>query len=177
MLEYAARWRLEVGFANWIARDNLFCNTLVDRIVSGFPQARAAALFERLGYEDRLLTTGELYHSWIIEAPPSLLDEFPVDKTRTPLNVKVVADASPYRTIKVRLLNGAHTAMVPLGILLGIESVREAMEHAELASFIQDLIHHEVIPSVTEVPRAELDAFARDACSTASATRISIIAC
>lgn len=163
MLEYAARWRPEAGFADWIARDNLFCNTLVDRIVSGFPQARAAALFERLGYEDRLLTTGELYHSWIIEAPPSLLDEFPVDKTRTPLNVKVVADAAPYRTIKVRLLNGAHTAMVPLGILLGIESVREAMEHAELSPFIQDLIHHEVIPSVTEVPRAELDAFARDA--------------
>ena len=163
MLEYSARWRLETGFADWIARDNLFCNTLVDRIVSGFPQANAAELFERLGYEDRLLTMGEMYHSWIIEAPPGLLDEFPVEKTCTPLNVKVVADAAPYRTIKVRLLNGAHTAMVPLGILLGIESVREAMEHAELARLIQDLITHEVIPSVTEVPRAELEEFARDA--------------
>ena len=162
MLEYSARWRLEAGFADWIARHNLFCNTLVDRIVSGFPQANAAALFERLGYEDRLLTMGELYHSWIIEAPPSLLDEFPADKTRTPLNVKVVDDAAPYRTIKVRLLNGAHTSMVPLGILLGIESVREAMECADLAAFIQDLIYQEVIPSVTEVPRAELEEFARD---------------
>ncbi len=163
MLEYAALWRLEAGFADWIARDNLFCNTLVDRIVSGFPQANAAELFEWLGYEDRLLTMGELYHSWIIEAPSSLLDEFPVDKTRTPLNVKVVDDAAPYRTIKVRLLNGAHTAMVPLGLLLGIESVREVMEHDVLAPFIQDLIHQEVIPSVTEAPRAELEAFARDA--------------
>ena len=163
MLEYAALWRLDAGFADWIGQHNLFCNTLVDRIVSGFPQANAAELYEWLGYEDRLLTMGELYHSWIIEAPPSLLDEFPVDKTRTPLNVKVVDDAAPYRTIKVRLLNGAHTSMVPLGILLGIESVREAMEHAELAPFIQDLIHHEVIPSVTEVARAELETFARDA--------------
>ncbi|MYD11905.1 MAG: tagaturonate reductase [Chloroflexi bacterium] len=162
MLECSARWLLEAGFADWIARHNLFCNTLVDRIVSGFPRARAAALFERLGYEDRLLTMGEIYHSWIIEAPPSLLEEFPVDKTRTPLNVKVVDDAAPYRTIKVRLLNGAHTAMVPLGILLGIESVREVMEHAELAPFVQDLITHEVIPSVTEVPRAELEDFASD---------------
>lgn len=162
-LEYAALWRLEADFADWIARHNLFCNTLVDRIVSGFPQANAAELFEWLGYEDRLLTMGELYHSWIIEAPPSLLDEFPVDKTRTPLNVKVVDDAAPYRTIKVRLLNGAHTSMVPLGILLGIESVREAMEHDALAPFLQDLIYQEVIPSVTEVPRAELEAFARDA--------------
>ena len=163
ILEYAARWRLEAGFADWIAGHNLFCNTLVDRIVSGFPQANAAELFQWLGYEDPLLTMGELYHSWIIEAPPSLLDEFPVDKTRTPLNVKVVDDAAPYRTIKVRLLNGAHTSMVPLGLLLGIESVREVMEHAVLAPFIQDLIHQEVIPSVTEVPRAELEAFARDA--------------
>lgn len=163
VLEYAALWRLEAGFADWIAGHNLFCNTLVDRIVSGFPQGDAAELFERLGYEDRLLTMGELYHSWIIEAPPSLLDEFPVDKTRTPLNVKVVDDAAPYRTIKVRLLNGAHTSMVPLGILLGIESVREVMEHAVLAPFIQDLIHQEVIPSVTDVPRAELEAFACDA--------------
>ena len=133
ILEYAARWRLEAGFADWIAEHNLFCNTLVDRIVSGFPQAKAAEIFARLGYEDRLLTMGERYHSWIIEAPPSLLDEFPADKTRTPLNVKVVADAAPYRTIKVRLLNGAHSAMAPLGILLGIESVREAMEHEVLA--------------------------------------------
>jgi len=161
ILDYATLWRLESGFADWIARHNLFCNTLVDRIVSGFPQAKAAELFERLGYEDRLLTMGELYHSWIIEAPPSLLDEFPAHKTRTSLNVKVVEDAAPYRTIKVRLLNGAHTSMVPLGILLGIESVREAMEHAELAPFIQDLIFQEVIPSVAEVAREELQAFAR----------------
>lgn len=163
ILEYAALWRLEAGFADWIARHNLFCNTLVDRIVSGFPEADAAELFERLGYADRLLTKGELYHSWIIEAPPVLLDEFPVDRTRTPLNVKVVDDAAPYRTIKVRLLNGAHTSMAPLGILLGIESVREAMAHDALAPFIQDLIFQEVIPSVTDVPRAELEAFARDA--------------
>ncbi len=161
ILEYAALWRLEPGFSEWITAHNIFCNTLVDRIVSGFPQARAAELFERIAYEDRLLTMGELYHSWIIEAEPSLLGEFPVDKAKTPLNVKVVDDAAPYRTIKVRLLNGAHTAMVPLGLLLGIESVQEAMEHDALATFISDLIFQEVIPSVTEVPRDELEAFAR----------------
>lgn len=162
ILEYAALWKLEAGFANWIEAHNVFCNTLVDRIVSGFPQERAAKLFEWLGYEDRLLTMGELYHSWIIEAPPSLLEEFPVDRTRTPLNVKVVDDAAPYRTIKVRLLNGAHTAMAPLGVLLGIESVREAMENDALATFIRDLIFQEVIPSVTNVPPGELEAFADD---------------
>ncbi len=163
ILQYAEHWSLEPGFARWIEAHNLFCNTLVDRIIPGFPKAEAERISEQLGYQDRLLVAGEIYHSWIIEAPPSLLAEFPLDKTRMPLNVKVVDDAAPYRRIKVRLLNGAHTAMVPLGILLGIESVRDAVEHELLGPFVQGLIFREVIPSVTEVPQAELEAFARDA--------------
>ncbi len=162
ILDYAALWGLPDGFSQWIERHNIFCNTLVDRIIPGYPAAEADDIFERLGYEDRLLVAGEIYHSWIIEAEASLLGEFPVDRARTPLNVKVVADAAPYRTIKVRLLNGAHTSMVPLGLLLGLESVREAMEDASLSSFIQELIFDEVIPSVADVPRPELEAFARD---------------
>ncbi len=163
ILQYARLWDLESGFGDWIARHNMFCNTLVDRIIPGYPEEDAARVFAKLGYEDRLLVAGETYHSWIIEAPQFLLDEFPVNQTRRPLNVKIVDDAAPYRTIKVRLLNGAHTSMVPIGLLLGIESVREAMEHDALGPFIQDLIDKEVIPSVTEVPRAELDVFARAA--------------
>jgi len=162
ILDYAALWELEADFAEWIKAHNVFCNTLVDRIVSGFPQAQAGRIFAALGYEDRLLAAGEIYHSWIIEAEPRLLDEFPVDKAKTPLNIKIVADAAPYRTVKVRLLNGAHTSLVPLGILLGIESVREAMEQDALASFLHDLVFQEVIPSVADIPRAELEAFATD---------------
>ena len=162
ILRYADLWALEPGFAAWIHQHNLFCNTLVDRIISGYPQAEAQGIFARLGYEDPLLVAGEIYHSWIIEAESTLLDEFPIDKTRTPLNVKIVADSAPYRTIKVRLLNGAHTAMVPLGCLLGIESVREAVEHKTLGQFMQNLIFQEVIPSIADIPQAELTAFARD---------------
>ena len=161
ILEYADLWRLDPAFRAWIGDHNIFCNTLVDRIIPGYPAAVAERIFAELGYEDRLLVAGEIYHSWIIEAAPSLLDEFPVAKARRPLSVKIVADAAPYRTIKVRLLNGAHTSMVPLGILLGIESVREAVEDDLLGPFIQDLIFQEVIPSVSEVPRAELEDFAR----------------
>lgn len=162
ILEYARLWGLNTGFGDWIARHNLFCNTLVDRIIPGYPEADAKRIFAELGYEDPMLVAGETYHSWIIEAPQRLLDEFPVKHTRTPLNVKIVDDAAPYRTIKVRLLNGAHSSMVPIGLLLGIESVREAMAHHALGPFIQALLYEEVIPSVTDVPRAELEAFARD---------------
>ncbi len=162
ILGYARLWRLDKGFGDWIMRHNLFCNTLVDRIIPGYPEADAERVFAGLGYEDRLLVAGETYHSWIIEAPRRLLDEFPVNQTRRPLNVRIVDDAAPYRTIKVRLLNGAHSSMAPIGLLLGIESVREAMDHDALGPFIQELIEEEVIPSVTEAPRAELEAFARD---------------
>ena len=161
-LRYAAQWSLPDGFTDWLRDCNLWCNTLVDRIIPGYPAADAERIFTQLGYRDALLSAGEIYHSFIIEAPQSLLDELPLEQAQTPLNVRIVNDAAPYRTIKVRLLNGAHTAMVPLGLLLGIESVREAVEHAQLGQFMQDLIFQEVIPSVSDLPRAELETFARD---------------
>ena len=162
ILDYAQLWGLESGFSTWVNEDNLFCNTLVDRIIPGYPDADAERIFAKQGYQDRLLVAGEIYHSWIIEAPARLIDQFPVDQARTPLNVKIVDDAAPYRRIKVRLLNGAHTAMTSLGLLLGIESVREAVEHEALGPFIHDLVFREIIPSVDEIPAAELEAFARD---------------
>jgi len=162
ILQYADLWGLGDGFKSWINDHNMFCNTLVDRIIPGYPDAEAERIFEDIGYEDKMLVAGEIYHSWIIEAPQSLFDEFPINNTDTSLNIKIVEDASPYRTIKVRLLNGAHTSMVPIGFLLGIESVRESMEHPVLGQFIPDLIFQEVIPSITEVPDGELQDFARD---------------
>lgn len=161
ILQYAAQWALPPAFPDWLANCNQFCNTLVDRIIPGYPAADAERLFAQLGYRDRLLVAGEMYHSFIIEAPQSLLDELPLGRAKTLLNVKIVADAAPYRTIKVRLLNGAHSAMVPLGLLLGIESVRDAIGHPALGTYIQELIFQEVIPSVSEAPSAELRAFAR----------------
>ena len=161
-LRYAAQWSLPDEFAIWLNDCNLWRNTLVDRIIPGYPAADAERIFAQLGYRDALLSAGEIYHSFIIESPQTLLEELPLEQAKTPLNVRIVDDAAPYRTIKVRLLNGAHTAMVPLGLLMGIESVREAVEHPLLGQFMQDLISQEVIPSVSDVPRHELETFARD---------------
>ena len=162
ILQYAEKWGIEAGFVDWIKAHNMFCNTLVDRIVTGFPEADAKTISDSLGYDDELLVAGEIYHSWIIEAQATLLDEFPVNQTKTPLNIKIIDDASIYRTIKVRLLNGAHTSIVPIGYLLGIESVRESVEHAGLGQFVQDLLQKEVIPSIDGVDPDELQAFAND---------------
>lgn len=162
ILKYAHLWGLEAGFAQWINEHNQFCNTLVDRIVTGFPQDDADAIQEQVGYEDNLLVAGEIYHSWIIEAPHDLLDEFPVNQADTNLNIKIVDDASAYRTIKVRLLNGAHTSMVPIGHLLGLESVREAIEHQDLGQLIHKELYEEIIPAIDGIATTELEQFADD---------------
>jgi len=162
ILQYATLWDLDAGFIEWINAHNMFCNTLVDRIVTGFPQADAEQITKSLGYDDAQLVAGEIYHSWIIEAQQTLLDEFPVNQTKTPLNIKIIDDASVYRTIKVRLLNGAHTSIVPIGYLLGIESVRESVEYTGLGQFVQDLLQNEVIPSINGVATDELQSFAGD---------------
>ncbi|MEQ8674860.1 MAG: tagaturonate reductase [Aggregatilineales bacterium] len=159
ILHYADLWGLSSEFSAWIKTHNMFCNTLVDRILPGFPAQDAEQIMDRLGFDDRQLVMGEPYHSWIIEAPASLKDEFPVQQTQ--LNVKIVDDANPFRETKVRILNGAHTSMVPPGILLGLESVRQSIEHETLGQFIKDLVYHEIIPSMN-LPEDELRAFADD---------------
>ncbi|MBI1258220.1 MAG: tagaturonate reductase [Chloroflexi bacterium] len=146
VLQYAALWQLDPAFAAWLESDNLFCNTLVDRIVSGFPKTGSAAIFQQLGFEDRLFVEGEAYHSWVIEAPPALADELPI--TQTDLNIKIVADVRPYREMKVRILNGAHTSLVPLGTFLGLETVRQAVEDDILGEFLYHLLFEEIIPTL-----------------------------
>lgn len=159
VLKYADLWQLEPSFKQWIENSNQFCNTLVDRIVVGFPKPNSQTILENLGFDDPLLVEGELYHSWVIEAPQSLRNEFPVHKTN--LNIKIVDDVEPYRQIKVRILNGAHTSMTPLGYLLGLRTVREAVEHPWLGRFIETEIHSEIIPAFNS-PNKELAEFAQD---------------
>jgi len=156
ILRYAKTWQLPAEFARWVSEHNIFCNTLVDRIVTGFPGEQADTLQQQLGYEDRLLVVGEPYLNWVIEAPESLRQEFPIDRTN--LNIKIVADVNPYRATKVRILNGLHTAMVMLGYLMGLRSVRECIEHPDLAQFLQGAVHEEIIPSL-DLPESELKQF------------------
>lgn len=144
LLQYAEHWSLEAGFCEWLQAHNRFCNTLVDRIVAGFPQSHAEALMQQIGFRDDLLVEGEHYHSWVIEDVGGIQNELPT--RHTTLNVKFVEDLKRYRKIKVRILNGAHTAMMPLGYLLGLETVKQVMENKPLEQFIEALLLKEVVP-------------------------------
>jgi tagaturonate reductase len=154
VLQYADLWRLDEGFIQWIKNANTFCNTLVDRIVSGFP---GEAAFDEIGCVDRLLVDGELFHSWVIDG--DIAREFPAQQAG--LNVKFTDDLSPDRDMKVRILNGAHIAMSLVGHLLGCETVRDVMEHPQGGPFVTGLIDAEILPFV-DMPPDERTRFAAD---------------
>jgi tagaturonate reductase len=159
ILQYAALWNLGTEFEHWIADHNTFCNTLVDRIVPGYPQEDAQEIIERIGFKDDLMVITEPFHLWIIEGPKSLEREFPISQTG--LDIYFAEDLTPYRTRKVRILNGAHTAMVPLAYLRGLRTVREAVEDPYIGDFLKHTIYDEIIPTL-DLPKEELDKFAQD---------------
>ena len=157
VLRYAEMWNLGQDFVNWINDANTFCCSLVDRIVPGYPRDTIDEVREELGYDDNLVDVGEIFHLWVIEGPQSIKDELPIEKAG--LNVKVVDDMTPYRTRKVRILNGPHTAMVPVAYLYGLETVGEAVDHEVIGRYVHDVIYDEIIETL-DLPHEELVEFA-----------------
>ena len=159
ILEYAEHWNLHSDFVNWIYTANYFCSTLVDRIVSGYPADRAENIQSELDYEDNLLVAGEYYHSWVIKAPEFVKKELPV--ANTDLNVEFVDDLVSYREMKVRILNGSHTSMVPVGYLAGFRLVKDVMDDEFVSRFIETLLMQEIIKTL-DFPDAVLHKFVQD---------------
>jgi tagaturonate reductase len=156
VLRHSRYWGLPENFVRWVQVENRFLNSLVDRIVPGYPEQEAEAWFERLGYRDELLTTAEPYYFWAIEAESALEEKLPF--RRSGLNVEWVADLEPYRLRKVRILNGAHTAMAAGGLLHGYRYVGEIMEDAAWSTHIRETVEREIIPSLP-LERDDLTAY------------------
>jgi tagaturonate reductase len=157
VLETAQRWKLPADFVRWVSSANQFCNTLVDRIVSGFPAGDAEAIQAKIGYADALLDVAEPFHFWAIQAPAEVAAELPFEKIG--LNVVWAKDITSYRKRKVRILNGAHTAMAMVGLLCGKETVRESIEDPIIGAYIRRAIDTEILP-VLDLPESDARPFA-----------------
>ena len=157
VLKYAKQWNLEQSFIDWIEAENIFCSTLVDRIVTGYPRSEAQAINEANGYEDNIIDTGEVFGFWVIEGPESLKKELPFDKAGLP--VLITDDHKPYKQRKVRILNGAHTSMVLGAYLAGQDIVRNCMEDDTILNFMNKTIYDEIIPTLS-LPEEECRDFA-----------------
>jgi tagaturonate reductase len=157
VLALAGRWGLEPRFARWVEEAVPFCNTLVDRIVPGTPGEEALERhYEELGYRDGMLTECEVYRLFAIQGDAALAER--LGFAAADPGIVVTDDVSPYRERKVRLLNGAHTIIVPAALLCGLETVREAVEDERVGAFLRRVLLQEMVPTL----RAEgAEAFAR----------------
>ena len=159
VLRHAEAWGLEPGFASWVTIHNRFLNTLVDRIVPGFPREEIQALTAELGYEDPMLTTGEIFHVWVIEGDPGVAAELPL--TQAGLNVVWTSDLQPYRTRKVRILNGVHTMTALPAFLAGLDTVGACVKDDLLGAYLRRGLFEEILP-LLPLPQAETRAFAEE---------------
>jgi tagaturonate reductase len=154
----AGRWKLRNAFMEWLAKENTFADTLVDRIVSGYPpEDEARQLTEEFGYDDSLLVTSEIYHSWVIQADPAKFDSMPF--AAAGLNVAFTDDLAPFRQRKVRILNGAHTMIAAAGYLAGSRNVRQCVQDPMISRYLRDGLFEEILPTLG-LPEKELLAFA-----------------
>ena len=159
ILRYINLWELPGSFEDWIVKHNTFCNTLVDRIVPGYPLGNGNDIQTQIGFKDEQMVMAEPFHFWAIEGPDWLNTELPLDSTD--FNVLFVKNIAPFRTRKVRILNGAHTCLVPVAYLKGIRLVKDAMENESTSNYLQKVIFDEIIPSMDQ-PTENLTPFAED---------------
>ena len=151
-MKYAKLWGLGNGFENWIEKDNVFCNTLVDRINTGYPKDEKIDV----DFDDKMINTSEYFHLWVIDGYKGLFDELPLDKCG--LNVILTEELKKYRTIKVRILNGSHTSMIPYALLEGVETVGDCLKNEKMTAHLK-ACQEEIVASL-DMDRGETEAYA-----------------
>lgn len=154
VIKYAEKWELGKDFITWIKSENTFCNTLVDRIVTGYPKDEAELIFDEIGYRDNLLDTAEPYHLWVIEG--DFEDELTLQKAG--FNVIWTDNVAPYKKMKVRILNGSHTSLVFPSLLCNVETVGESLKDEQLNAFLNTCIFDYILPMLDDTD--EIKSFA-----------------
>lgn len=157
VMALAKLWNLGEKFEQWLENACVFTSTLVDRIVTGYPRGEDQAIWNKLGYEDRILVTAEPFGLWVIESAKDISKELPLPDCGMP--VIYTDNQKPYKQRKVRILNGAHTSFVPAAYLCGYDYVLDAMNDPMIKTFMQKTLYDEVIPTLT-LPKEDLLAFA-----------------
>lgn len=147
VLELAHLNGMSSEFIDWLESSNVFCNSLVDRIVPGKPDAATKTAIEaQLGYQDDLLTMSEVYRLWAIEGDEKVKETLSFQLVDD--GVIIEPDIDLYRELKLRLLNGTHTLSCGLAFLAGFVTVKEAMGDESMSSFISNLMLAELAPAI-----------------------------
>ncbi len=148
--KYIALWALSDAFRKWNDEQNFYCNTLVDRIVSGYPrdEETKAHLTELIGETDDLMSVGEPFGLWAVEKKGNIATY--IKEGVHNIEVVLTDNIGYYKKRKVRVLNGSHTNLVPAALMLGAVTVYDCMTDEKLSAFVQDTLKDEVIPFVSD---------------------------
>ena len=147
VLELAHQNNLDFKFIEWLENHNTFCNSLVDRIVPGKPNAADSKKIEaELGYEDELLTMSEVFCLWAIEGDDKVKKTLCFSTTDE--GVIITPDITLFKELKLRLLNGTHSFNCGLAFLSGFDITREAMTDPVYGRFTKGLMHTEIAPAI-----------------------------
>lgn len=157
VLQHANDWDLGDDFIKWVEDSNYFTQTLVDRIVTGYPRNEIDSILDDLGYNDNLVNTAEIFHNFVIEGPTEISKELPLKEAG--LNVLWTDNAKPYKLRKVRILNGAHTSTVLGAYSSGINTVSEMMDDEVFKKFLENELFNEIMP-ILPLPKEDVESFA-----------------
>ena len=147
---YISLWKLPEAFRVWNDRENYYCNTLVDRIVSGYPKTPedVAYLESLVGEADKLISIGEPFGLWAIEKKGEIAKY--VKEGVHNIEVVLTEDITYYKKRKVRVLNGSHTNIVTVGLWHGATTVYDCMKDGALSKFLEDTLSEEIVPFVSD---------------------------
>ena len=146
---YIKLWNLSADFEKWVDTKCYFLNTLVDRIVSGNPKTEEDKkhIAEIIGYNDQLVSIGEPFGLWAVELKGDIKNI--IKEGSHGIDVVITDNIGYYKKRKVRVLNGSHTNLVPVGLWLGAITVYDAMTNERLSKFLEDTLNEEIIPFVS----------------------------
>ena len=147
--QYIALWDLPQAFQEWNETQNFYCNTLVDRIVSGYPrdEQTKSHLEMLIGEKDELISIGEPFGLWAVEKKGEI--ENYIKEGSHNIQVVLTNDIAYYKKRKVRVLNGSHTNLVPTALMLGAVTVYDCMADKKLSAFVENTLKEEIIPFVS----------------------------
>ena len=146
ILKYAKLWKLDSEFIDWINDFVCIANTLVDRIVTGYPKDEIDKFEKKLGYEDKFMTVAEPFYLFVIDAKTDYKKFFPIEND----NIIWTDDVKPYKKMKVRILNGIHTSVSLPAYLCGLEIVLDFMKDDIFRKYVKKILFDEILLTLEE---------------------------
>jgi fructuronate reductase len=140
--------------ADWIEAHCTFPCSMVDRIVPRTTDDDRERISAHLGFVDAWPVVGEPFFDWVIE------DRFAAGRPEWQHGgARFVADAKPFETLKLRMVNGSHSALAYLGAMAGWRTVDVAIAQPALRRYVDALLRDEVAPTLPALPGLELDEY------------------